>query len=1343
MSALIIAEKPSVARDIAKVLGARSKGDGYLSGNGYTVTWALGHLVALAEPHEIDAAWKAWRRELLPMLPPRWPLKVLSKTRSQFAVIRRLLKDETLERVICATDAGREGELIFRYIYEKAGCTKPVERLWISSLTPQAIRAGFDRLRTGAAYDALAQAAKGRSRADWLVGMNLSRAYSLLHDAHFSVGRVQTPTLAMVVERTHAINEFVPEDYLEVTATFAVEDGEYVGVYIDKDKKSRLPADGALAGEIAARARTGRATVAHIKKETRRRTPLLLYDLTELQRHANRLFGFSAKRTLEIAQRLYEKHKLISYPRTDSRFLTEDVAATLEPIVAVIRGPYEEKLAPGTGTRPLGRRFVNDARVNDHHAIIPTTVHGGGLVPGSDDAKIYDLVCRRLLSAWQPDHIACVTTVLTEIAAADAAAVDRYRASGTLVEQEGWKVLDPPLPFKKKAPGERHDAQQFPPSLKQGDSPEVTGADILKKRTKPPKPFTEATLLTAMETAGKTLEDKALVDAMRENGLGTPATRAAIIETLLSREYIVRQGKSLFATDKGAELVRVVHDHVKSPAMTGRWEHRLREIERGRDDLKSFMADIERFIKEVVAAVNEAPARRSGRPAARRSERPAGEATVNGPAIATASGGALPPTDVRTDDGLEPASPLREPVASRPGESLRSLLGRTFGFDAFRPHQETVCRAVRDGHNVLLVMPTGAGKSLCYQLPGIARGGTTLVISPLIALMEDQSVQLRQRGFRAERIHSGMTREASREVCRRYLTGALDYLFIAPERLRVTGFPEMLAKRPPVLVAVDEAHCISHWGHDFRPDYRMLQERLALLRSAPVIAMTATATPIVQDDIVRQLGMPEARRFIHGFRRTNIAVEIAELPPGARSAEALRILRDPARRPAIVYAPTRKKAEALASDLGGSMSAAAYHAGMNPALREQVQADFLADRVTVIVATIAFGMGIDKPDVRTVIHAALPGSIESYYQEIGRAGRDGHPSRAILMYSFADLRTHQFFLERDYPEPRELERVYRLLTPERQPQQQLARILGIEEDQLGNMLEKLWIHGGAEVGFDETVRRGANLWKPPYMAQRRHKEQQLELMAAFAGAMECRMLRLVRHFGDQEDHGGPCGCCDICRPKESLSRRTRSASDEEARHMTLLLKELAQASDQAKGKLYRDAFEGRITRREYETLVEALFRAGLIGIDQDRFTKEGRTIEFQRLSLTPEGYRTLREGKLRDAVDLTETRSRSKKTRRSRTSARKGETAPKKRSPSGARAPTPAPDPDLVSALKAWRLELARKRNIPAFRILTDRVLFGIAAERPKDEDALLAISGVGETILKRYGKRILKICAR
>ncbi len=1227
MNIAVIAEKPSVARDIARVLGARQRGEGYLHGNGYVVTWAIGHLVRLAEPHEIEPDWKRWRREALPMLPQRWPLLVSDSTREQFEIVRRILNDDAIQRIVCATDAGREGELIFRYVYEAAGCCKPFSRLWISSLTPDAIRQGFQKLRDGHEFDPLAAAARGRSQADWLVGMNLSRAYTLAcgvyGDEALSVGRVQTPTLAMVVERDLAIRAFVPEDYQEVVATFAPQDAlpareesgvrgdNYQGVWFrgerPEPKAKRLPADGKEAKQIVARAKRGQAVVESRTAEIRRAAPPLLYDLTELQRHANRLCGLSAQTTLDIAQRLYEQHKLISYPRTDSRHLSQSVAGTLGAVVAAIEEPYRERLAAGTGQRPLSSRFVDDSKVTDHHAIIPTPV-AARTVLTTDEHRIYDLICRRLLMAWHDDHIWAVTTLITAIhpppsakgeAVNETPLIDRYHSSGAAVEQVGWKSLDLGADAVKektvskrkskttaeKAPVDEAE-QTLPSGLMVGQAQQVLNIHAIARQTRPPPRLTEATLLTAMETAGKTLDDKELSAAMKERGLGTPATRADIIETLLKRHYVTRDGKALNATERGIRLIQTVQASIKSPQMTGEWEAFLKRIQRGEADLGRFMTDIADFVRQAVAQ-----ALTLARPA------PPPEPLV----LAT-----------------EPA-PRREPVAV---DRLLELLQTVFRLPAFRPYQEQVCRTVTEGRDVLLVMPTGAGKSLCFQLPGIARAGTTLVVSPLIALMEDQVAKLCELGLSAERIHSGRDRAASRQACIDYLSGQLDYLFIAPERLRVPGFPEMLAKRKPVLIAVDEAHCISQWGHDFRPDYRMLGGYLPLLRPAPVIALTATATVLVQDDIVRQLDMREATRYIHGFRRPNLAVETVETKRGLERHEAVRrILADPDRRPAIVYAPMRKETETLALELGADYPTAAYHAGMASPERDRVQGLFNASRLQVIVATIAFGMGIDKPDIRTVIHTALPGSIEGYYQEIGRAGRDGQPARAILLYSYADLLTHKYFHQRSYPDSQVLARIFAALNADVQPKALLCDWLGIEPDEFDAAVDKLLVHGGARRDIEGNLSQGEAGWRTPYERQSAHKLREPQQMLEFADqATGCRMVRLVRHFGDRDDDQ-PCGVCDVCAPQATTARRTRRLTRIESQWVLQTLAVLQQREGQTPRQLCERLMGGAGDRRMFERLLEAMAGTGLVDLQEDAFTKEGKVIAFQRVYLTEAGRR--------------------------------------------------------------------------------------------------------------------------
>ena len=1350
-SVAVLAEKPSVARDIAKVLGASTKGDGYMHGNGYIVTWAIGHLASLAQPHEIRSEWKFWRRETLPMLPSDWPLVVYEKTKDQFETVRKILLSPKVSRIVCATDAGREGELIFRYIYEAAGCSKPFSRLWISSLTPEAIRRGFDTIKPGRDYDPLADAARGRSRADWLVGMNLSRAYALTYGGDLSVGRVQTPTLAMIVERELAIRAFVPEDYLEIEATFRPtgfpKAEAYKGTWFtdttspetkETVKSSRLPPDGAEAKLVVARAKSGQAAIESLKSETQRMPAPALYDLTELQRQANRLFGFSAQKTLDVAQELYERYKVISYPRTDSRHLSTDIAGTLPRVVATIAPRYPELLAPETGTRPLGKRFVDDTKVSDHHAIIPTNVSADRANLPPDEARIYDLICRRLLSAWHPDHIWSITTVITAIT--NGPVVDRYQSQGKIIQQVGWKVLDlqPAKAAKAAKKGKKAvegeapstptaddgDGQALPSNLETGQPQDVLAADSVRKKTRAPKRFNEASLLTAMETAGRTLDEKELSDAMKDNGLGTPATRAAIIETLLKREYIVREGKNLLATDKGVHLIEVVHPEVKSPAMTGQWEARLKRIERGQGDLGPFLGGIEDYVREVVGKVGQLPAAPRNGGAPKPLPAPA-DADPPGPSAAPAP-------------DLAPAPA----IVAEPGEPLESLLHRAFGFESFRANQEAVCRAVVDGRDVVLVMPTGAGKSLCYQLPGLARGGTTLVISPLIALMEDQSTRLRQRGFAVECIHSGRDRAASRRACVDYLAGNLQFLFIAPERLRVPGFIEMLARRKPSLVAVDEAHCISQWGHDFRPDYRLLGSSLQLLRPAPCAALTATATTVVQRDIEVQLGLDRPASFIHGFRRSNIAIEVVETSPSMRPGLARELLLDPERRPAIVYTPSRKQAESVAALLQNDYPVAAYHAGLDAERRQRVQTGFLGGRIEVIVATIAFGMGIDKADIRSVIHVALPGSVEAYYQEIGRAGRDGEPSRAILMHSYADRHTHDFFFERDYPDPKVLEQIFGRLTPEPRPREAVEAETRLAADLFEKALEKLWMHNGAVVDASDNISRGTAEWRDSYSAQGDYKQQQIEHMIRFAQSSQCRMSSLIQHFGDTADSRKPCGICDFCAPQDCVAQLFRDASVPEEIIARKVLQAL-EGNARAMGRLHAELCGPTgMSRDEFEELVTSMARAGLVRLTDAVFEKDGKTIPFRKASLT------------RDAEYMEENQSLgltirelapAPKTARPKGGSRKAATqsgqrpARKTRERSAPEAVERIATP-VETALREWRKELAKKQGVPAFRIMSDRVLQAIADDQPRTAADLLAIPGIGIKAVEKFGAQIYRI---
>jgi RecQ family ATP-dependent DNA helicase len=680
-------------------------------------------------------------------------------------------------------------------------------------------------------------------------------------------------------------------------------------------------------------------------------------------------------------------------------------------------------------------------------------------------------------------------------------------------------------------------------------------------------------------------------------------------------------------------------------------------------------------------------------------------------------------------------------------DALRGLLRSVFGFAGFRANQEEVCRAAIAGHDLLLVMPTGAGKSLCYQLPAIARGGTALVVSPLISLMEDQAAKLVAMGLRVGRIHSGLERGAARQVCVEYLRGDLQFLFIAPERLRVPGFPEMLAKRKLALVAIDEAHCISQWGHDFRPDYRMLGQYLPGLRGtedpAPVIALTATATPTVQADILAQLGMNSPLKFIHGFRRGNLAIEVVEVSIPARAGVICRLLADPARRPAIVYATSRKQSESLAAELGCKIPAAAYHAGLDAETRDRVQRAFQAGELEAVVATIAFGMGIDKADIRTVIHAGLPATLEGYYQEIGRAGRDGALSRTYLMHSYADQRTHDFFLNRDYPPVENLNRVFAALGEEPRPVEELRAASQLYEEEFDKALEKLEIHGGARVDFGGAVTRGATGWKKSYTVQAQYRAEQFEKVVRFTESNACRMSELVLHFGDVKDASHSCGICDVCDPAGAVLCQFRRATDPERKIVQAIVDELRPAAYIAAGTLQRSLeLAGRISRDDYNALLDAMMRAGLIEIEEAEFEKNGETVRFRKVMLTAAGLNVrptteldllIVDGIVEEFDAGAAPPQRAKKTK---SAARK--TAVEK---TDLPRPTPASE-TLAGRLKEWRSAEAKRLGVPAYIVLHDRALQAVALARPANPAQLLAIDGIGPAKAERFGEAILKLCA-
>jgi DNA topoisomerase-3 len=642
---LVIAEKPSVGRDLASALDgpfqrrklediktkrSRKKADDdtneevvekakstsksrtrdeavFLESDDYVITWAVGHLVQLAEPEEYDEKWKRWRMADLPIVPPNG-FKLVprdAKSKKQLKLIETLLKRDDIDRIINACDAGREGELIFAYVYESVfgesatskDAPKPVERLWISSMTKTAIRDGFEKLRPGTQMQHLEDAARSRSEADWLVGMNATRAATIRGRAWVggvvSLGRVQTPTLAMIVKREREIQAFVPEPYRLVHGTFQP---PYQGLWFEGDE-TRIFGDLERADRIVAKVSGQDGTIEKIeRKEQSERAPLL-YDLTSLQRDANRRYGFSARRTLQAAQSLYEAKKAITYPRTSSRYLSGDMVPQLKPTAATLQPVGEYRAAAeyvlGLDQLPL-QRVVNDAKVDDHHAIIPTDIDHEMEALTPDERRVFDLVARRFLAVFHPPARYARTTVITNVEE------ERFRTRGKVTLEAGWRAVYGVEPDQERQSEDEAEGGEIP-VLQEGQTVRCIAAEIEEKMTRPPPRYTEATLLSAMETAGKLIDDEELREAMKQSGLGTPATRAETIETLIRREYIERVGKDLQATPKGIQVVTMLEEHkLTSPELTGDWEHKLSDIEHGRGNRDTFMKGIADFAKETV-----------------------------------------------------------------------------------------------------------------------------------------------------------------------------------------------------------------------------------------------------------------------------------------------------------------------------------------------------------------------------------------------------------------------------------------------------------------------------------------------------------------------------------------------------------------------------------------------------------------------------------------------------------------------------------------------------------------------------------------------------------------------
>ena len=584
---VILTEKPSVARDIARCLKINNRHDGYFDGNGYQITWAFGHLVELKEPDDYHAEWKRWTLASLPIIPEHFELKARGDAgaQKQLNIIKRLFK--AADEIICATDAGREGELIFRYILSWSQCLhKPFKRLWISSLTDEAIRRGFAELQDGDRYEGLYRAARCRSESDWIVGLNATRLYTLKFGGQgvlWTIGRVQTPVLAMIVQKDREIADFVAKDFWELHVLYRDADFLYTSGRFEQKSDAEMLCTACAGHDFEITSVKG-------KKDTI--NPPLLYDLTDLQKDMSIRYGFTAEHTLSCAQQLYEK-KHITYPRTDSRYLSHDVKPAIKPLLEKLRAHFSEPIAGlDIENLDLSHRYFNDGKVTDHHAIIPTSSLPGTL--NGDEGKVYDAIAIRLIAAFYPPCIKRITTVLGRVLDADIT----FKTTGTIIEAPGWQAL-----YKNTATGDKD--QKILPHFMQGETGPQQPS-ITQGKTTPPKPYNEASLLGMMESAGKTCDDEALKEALKEKGLGTPATRASIIEVLIKRGYVQRQKKALLSTESGRHLISIISDErLKSAALTGEWEAKLKQIEHKAYDPEQFIAEIIQFTQNIKDAADK------------------------------------------------------------------------------------------------------------------------------------------------------------------------------------------------------------------------------------------------------------------------------------------------------------------------------------------------------------------------------------------------------------------------------------------------------------------------------------------------------------------------------------------------------------------------------------------------------------------------------------------------------------------------------------------------------------------------------------------------------------------
>ncbi len=1177
MKILVVAEKPSVAEHIAQVLGVSEAKPGYFSSDKYLISWALGHLVGLCEPGEIEPAWKPWQLSQLPMIPRRWPLKILPKKKSQYMVLQKLLDRNDLEYIVCATDAGREGELIFRYIYQHSRCQAPAQRLWLNTLTPAAVKQGFDSLSPSARFDDLANSARARAQADWLVGMNFSRAVSLLFGEEASVGRVQTPTLGLIVTREQEIRRFEPEEYFELWADFSLDSGPSLrGCWQGSDptSKQRLSQEDEAAA-IRARCLQGELSWRDFQSEKKLSLPPLLLDLNELSRQACLEYGLTAAQTLDIAQKLYEKCRLISYPRTDSRYLSSALKPSLSALAQHVARQLDLDPEHERYRQPIAQRYVNDDKVSDHHAIIPTLEYPGAL--SEAERQVYQLICNSFIRLFWSAYRYQTGEALVEVLSPQHA--DYFQVEWVQTLDPGWTRL-------VAAPRNELGPQIVTKSPGGSEKLALDTLKVVNKLEEGPQPYDDASLLEAMQKAGSLESEGETIEV----GLGTSATRAQTIEALLSRGYLRREGLHLRAQTKGERLLASLPHSLADVELTCSWERKLKVIEEGNYSPVVFMREVRRFCEELLLELL-APPRYQGQP--------------QEPVYSELPLPPDPPTDPQT-------------------LSLDDLDWVCHDLLAVEEVGEDVRRSVRllwEGEDCIYQGFDSFRAFTAYCAAGLLQAEITVIICPDASLCETRTQYLRRLGHRAERLHSGRDEVFSQEVCRRYEEGRLDFLFLTPDQLQRPGMIERLQQVHPGLLAVESAEKLSTWSHHFQPDYLALSKLLDALRPAPILLVYGPCDRGVLEDVAEELELAEPQRIQMPLQGEGLALEWvpAEGHQRERAVHELALQSD--NLPMVIYLAHEQMAERIHAAL--NYSSRVCRATSQQSIYQQQDAIEAYNRgqASILLTNLGRLPGLKAERTTTVLHTALPPSLPLYLQQIlSVGGNAGGELRCLALHCPADHHRFEFWLQQINPEVSLLEDVIMQCESGTSTRQGLAELCGLDARTFSAVLEIL-LASRALLEREGKLHQGREGWQTIAKSFREHQEKLRRDVLSFFEAHRCRYQSLAQalELAPSEE---TCGLCDICDPDGCKLQVWRRPDAEEFKVLEQLRDSLEYQEAPSIAQIFRTLqCEELSTRDALQPYIRAMVNAGLAEVWIDSLEKKGFTQNYQRMQLTPEGRR--------------------------------------------------------------------------------------------------------------------------